>query len=476
MIIRIFAILSSILLIPLLLLTTAAKIGEAAAQNSATAGPGTQQPAQLICHTNPIAIPSIGAATPYPATIHVSGYPTATASVRVHLLDLNHTWPDDVDILLVGPQGQNLILMSDAGGSSAITNVTLIFADEAAEFLPDNTQILSGTVKPTNWPPADTFPGPAPSPSTHTTLDIFAGSDPNGPWNLFIVDDFAANSGNLAGGWCLELTPLPLPQISLSMGVGTDPAICASSDRLTVSAGEEITYCYTVVNEGNVTLDRHHLADTNLGILLDDFPWPVQPGQQFTYTHTAALYATTTSTATWTAYNPGPINSVSASAAVTVTILAPQVGVTPAQLSSTQVEIIAITRTLTISNSGEGMLTWSITIAPDLAWPESYGIKGTPAGNGRNSQITTPPLAYQGCFTPPENEPWLSVMPAAGVILPGEAGSTSATLNAAGLAPGDYHAFICLHSNDPANRVIPIPVVIKVIAAEKTYLPLIIRP
>ena len=50
-----------------------------------------------------------------------------------------------MDILLVGPDATKVMILSDAGGSTAINNVNLTFEDSAAGTLPDFTQIQSGT-------------------------------------------------------------------------------------------------------------------------------------------------------------------------------------------------------------------------------------------------------------------------------------------------------------------------------------------
>ena len=46
---------------------------------------------------------------------------------------LSHYTPDDIDILLVGPQGQDAIVMSDAGGGYAVNEIDLTLDDQAAE-------------------------------------------------------------------------------------------------------------------------------------------------------------------------------------------------------------------------------------------------------------------------------------------------------------------------------------------------------
>ena len=54
-------------------------------------------------------------ATPYPSDINILESGVIT-DVNVTLNDVSHTFPDDIDILLVGPEGQQVTLMSDAGG------------------------------------------------------------------------------------------------------------------------------------------------------------------------------------------------------------------------------------------------------------------------------------------------------------------------------------------------------------------------
>jgi hypothetical protein len=86
----------------------------------------------------PITIPPQGGtATPYPSDITVSGLKGTVTDVNVTLSSLSHTFPDDVAVLLVGPGGQNVVLMSDSGCDLDVSNVTLIFDDEAATTLPD---------------------------------------------------------------------------------------------------------------------------------------------------------------------------------------------------------------------------------------------------------------------------------------------------------------------------------------------------
>src|SRR4029079_19043398 len=105
------------------------------------------------------------------------------------LVNVAHTYPSDLEVLLVGPGGQSVRLMSDSGDGVPVSNVNLTFDDSAASLLPNGTQLFSGTYKPSDYPPDVALPAPAPSDGYATNLSIFNGTDPNGTWSLFVMDD-----------------------------------------------------------------------------------------------------------------------------------------------------------------------------------------------------------------------------------------------------------------------------------------------
>ena len=163
-------------------------------------------PDTVSCNATSISLQTNSVTSPYPSSIGVSGLTGTISKVTVTLNNINHTFPDDVDVLLVGPTGANAIIMSDAGGSADINNVTLVFDDAAASPLPDASLLTSGTFQPTNYAPVDTFPAPAPAPSGGSVLSVFNGTNPNGVWRLYVVDDSLNDFGSISGGWCLTIT------------------------------------------------------------------------------------------------------------------------------------------------------------------------------------------------------------------------------------------------------------------------------
>ena len=191
-----------------------------------------------------ITVPSAGPADPYPSLITVTNVPGILRKVTVRLNQLTHTWPADIDILLVSPTGQKVLLMSDAGSGNAVSGVNLTFDDASTAFLPDQGQIVSGVFKPTDYAPADVFAN-APTGLIQFTMSAFEGFDPNGVWRLFVVDDTALNNGALLSGWTLNLT---------TVTPAFDLAIAASSSPEPVAVGSPLTYTALVSNLGPNTV------------------------------------------------------------------------------------------------------------------------------------------------------------------------------------------------------------------------------
>jgi subtilisin-like proprotein convertase family protein len=173
---------------------------------------------QTFVNGNIIRIPAdqisggtFGKAGPYPSTIGVSGLRRVT-DVNVTIRFANHTHPDDLDVLLVGPRGQSAILWSDAGGTNSITGTTLTLDDEAPIFLPDSGQITAGSYMPSNYEVGlDNWPEV--TESGNRLLSTFDGTNPTGEWKLYVFDDTQQpdtgdrnGSGTFANGWALEIT------------------------------------------------------------------------------------------------------------------------------------------------------------------------------------------------------------------------------------------------------------------------------
>lgn len=194
-----------------------------------------------------------------PSTIEVSGFESVIQDVNVRLNVYSHPTPADVDVLLVGPQGQTAMIMSDVAGASRAENDSLILDDQASKELPRNDDLTSGHFKPTNleftslpdkFPPHPRIPSPLPS---NASLSVFNGADPNGTWTLFVVDaddDAADYSGSIAGGWQLDIT-------SVNVAPRTQP------DTYQARAGQTLT----VPARGVLDNDRDPDKDNIVAVL-----------------------------------------------------------------------------------------------------------------------------------------------------------------------------------------------------------------
>jgi Ca2+-binding RTX toxin-like protein len=213
-------------------------------------------PASAVVSSNPapIAIPELGgAATPYPSDIVVAGLGTSITDVNVKLKQYGHTWPADVDVLLEGPTGQTVLLMSDApqnapGCNDHVTGLDLTFDDSSVN-IPVSATLVSGTYRPTDYdstdcgdlgPLGDPFPPPAPAGAPGVALSDFNGTNPNGTWRLWVVDDFAGDSGSIAQGWEIDIiAPLPQPGGATCGGLPTTIAGTAGDDNLYGTGGPD---------------------------------------------------------------------------------------------------------------------------------------------------------------------------------------------------------------------------------------------
>ncbi|WP_110543398.1 S8 family serine peptidase, partial [Microcystis aeruginosa] len=220
----------------------------------------------IFSNPNPITIPDGGTSSPYPSTINVSGLSGNINSLKVTLTNLSHTWPDDIDVLLVGPTGAKALLMSDVGGSDGVSNVTLTFEPTATSFLPDSGLITSGSYKATDFETTDIFNSPAPAGPYGTDFSVFNNTNPNGTWSLYVVDDESPDGGTIAGGWSLLIDTAAATK-SISIAKTTDGKEAGSASNVftltrTGDLSSALTVNYTLA--GTATLGSDY-NDPGLG-------------------------------------------------------------------------------------------------------------------------------------------------------------------------------------------------------------------
>lgn len=161
---------------------------------------------------------TVGPATKYPSSIEVGGLAGNLTKVTATMIDFGSGRPDDIDMLLVSPEGDSVMLMSDACGEAFFpTAQTWTFDDDATSLLSDSGPCAVNA--PASFKPAD-FVGNSPEPDQFgvggiifppfpTTLATFVGTDPNGSWDLYVKDDQEGVLGFGISSWELTLTVEP---------------------------------------------------------------------------------------------------------------------------------------------------------------------------------------------------------------------------------------------------------------------------
>jgi subtilisin-like proprotein convertase family protein len=208
------------------------------------------------------------AALPYPSEIAVSGLVGPITDMSVTLHRFGHTYPADVDILLISPGGKGVVLMSDACGGEDIEDFTWTFSDSAPGYMLSD---CSGFVyKPTNRFTGDDDPWhpPAPPGPYSNSLSAFDNENPNGTWKLYVIDDAINDSGDIEGGWSLSIQTGPvdvtIPAAGTSGTASTSgPASPYPATRIFSTSPDQ------VVSDVNVTIDGiWHENPEDLDLLL----------------------------------------------------------------------------------------------------------------------------------------------------------------------------------------------------------------
>lgn len=207
---------------------------------------------QTVSFTNgaSMVLADSGKASLYPSPITVSGLSGSVINVTATIRGYSHSWPDDVDVLLVSPTGQKVMLMSDCGGGYARNGVTLTFDSASVSAVPDSAAIPSGTYKPTNIDTtSDNFPAPAPTSPFGTSMTNFNAANPNGTWALYIQDDNTMDSGSITQGWVLSITT---SNLACASGAGNlaNLSLSSSAAQTPVATGSNVNLTLTVINTG----------------------------------------------------------------------------------------------------------------------------------------------------------------------------------------------------------------------------------
>lgn len=196
------------------------------------------------------------------SALDVSGLPGTVFDVDVTLQGLSHGKADELDVILVAPNGSAATVMSDAGSETLLNHVTLTFDDQATGGAPGN--LISGRYQRTDVDPI----GDIDFEDADATLDELVGSTPiNGTWELYVADESLEIAGHL-DAWSLTFTAPDRPTISspvdgsatlvnplAARGTGTPRS------RVYVSVDQQTPRALIVGQDGNWATDFTGLAD-----------------------------------------------------------------------------------------------------------------------------------------------------------------------------------------------------------------------
>jgi gliding motility-associated-like protein len=205
-------------------------------------GPDVQQ---TVTGGAAITIPSSGNSTPFPSGLTVSGLPTSGITVfSVNIDGISHTFSDDIDMWIVSPTNQSVMLMSDVGGLNDFVNSNFVIQDGAAAFS-DNGANPSGTYSPTDFVAGDVG-----APAGYTTSLASLTGDYNGSWGLFIRDDLGGDLGSVTSwsitfnvpGSPLTYTWTPATGLNVATGISVIASPTVST-TYTVTASTPSSSC-----------------------------------------------------------------------------------------------------------------------------------------------------------------------------------------------------------------------------------------
>lgn len=215
-------VLRAAIILAALAITTGAAVQPIAATADTPVGPASMS----YQSSTTVTIGDEGAATPYPLTTTVSGFGGTVGRLSVQLNGVTHPRLQDLDILLVAPNGFRTLLLSDIPGS--VVDASILFYEGGA---PAAGPLTGGAIiGASNIGGGDTFPPPASPGPYGTDLTFMNGYDPNGTWSLYVVDDASGGGAGSIGGFTLYLEPHYELQPLLLM-----PAVGAVESTIVVS-------------------------------------------------------------------------------------------------------------------------------------------------------------------------------------------------------------------------------------------------
>lgn len=174
--------------------------------------------------------------TPFGADVTGIGVIGDTHQIDEIVINITHTWVGDLDLALVSPTGEEILLMDGDTGNSEDDMFNTVFSDEG------NPPTINPSV---GAPWTGVF-----APQGGSFADAFNGSDGSGTWSLVICDAVNADEGAVTQ-WSIRFQDNP-ETCPAPFNVGASDVMSTTFDMTwgTISAADE--YQYAVMNVGDL--------------------------------------------------------------------------------------------------------------------------------------------------------------------------------------------------------------------------------
>ncbi len=121
----------------------------------------------------------------------------------------------------------------------------------------------------------------------------------------------------------------------------------------------------------------------------------------------------------------------------------------------------------------------SINVSPlsivETLGPDASKVLTMTIGNSGNSDLEwTVEESSSGACNLPSDIPWLDLSTSGGTTTPGQSEDEDVTLNSFGMSPGNYTGSLCVASNDDSAPMVPVAVTMEV-TPYTVYLPIILN-
>ena len=167
-----------------------------------------------------------GPAGAYPITFDLTSVPVGVDVTRVVVdVTMQHTFPDDVRLVLQSPSGTAVALMANAGGAVDLAPGTVLTFADGGVAMTDAGPLVTGVYSPGQvFGAGSAIPARALLSLTGSSFAEFVGEPVRGTWNLYAYDATGADAGQITSvTLTIENEIFPNPQLAPIPATSTQP-------------------------------------------------------------------------------------------------------------------------------------------------------------------------------------------------------------------------------------------------------------